>query len=89
MKLSYTIRHWPDRDWAVFCAGAVDAGLNGLEIDSVRNSLLTSRNSPTNPELAVAARSPPLLRRPAISWSPMCCCTRTRTATSPGGCSPL
>ena len=56
MKLSYTIRHWPDRDWAGFCAAAVDAGLNGLEIDSVRNSLLTSRNSPTNPELAVAAR---------------------------------
>lgn len=43
-------------DWAAACQAASDAKLNGLEIDSVRNPSLTTRNSPTNPELAVAAR---------------------------------
>ena len=56
MKLSFTIRHWPRLDWARFCQAAVDAGLQGLEIDTVKNPLLTVRSSPTNPELAVAAR---------------------------------
>ena len=56
MKLSFTIRHWPRMDWARFCQAAVDAGLQGLEIDTVKNPLLTVRSSPTNPELAVAAR---------------------------------
>ena len=56
MKLSYTIRNWPQQDWAGFCTAAVDAKLQGLEMDSVRNPALTSRTSPTNPELAVAAR---------------------------------
>ena len=58
MKLSYTIRNWPQQDWAGFCTAAVDAKLQGLEMDSVRNPALTSRTSPTNPELAVAARRP-------------------------------
>ncbi len=56
MKLSYTIRNWQNRDWAQFCTAALDARLDGLEIDSVRNPVLTTRNSPTNPELAPAAR---------------------------------
>ncbi|MDE7011055.1 MAG: AMP-binding protein [Oscillospiraceae bacterium] len=56
MKLSYTIRHWPDLDWGRFCAAAADARLSGLEIDSVRNPVLTGKNSPVNPELAAAAR---------------------------------
>ncbi|MCI9679359.1 MAG: AMP-binding protein [Oscillospiraceae bacterium] len=56
MKLSYTIRHWPDLDWGRFCAAAADAKLSGLEIDSVRNPVLTGKNSPANPELAAAAR---------------------------------
>ena len=56
MKLSYTIRHWPDLDWGRFCAAAADARLGGLEIDSVKNPILTGRTSPTNPELAAAAR---------------------------------
>ena len=56
MKLSYTIRRWSGRDWGGFCAAALDAGLGGLEIDSVRNPVLTVRNSPTNPELAAAVR---------------------------------
>jgi len=55
MKLSYSIRHWPDMDWGQFCTAAVDAKLSGLEIDS-ENPLLATRNSPTNPELAVAVR---------------------------------
>ena len=56
MKLSYTIRHWPDLDWGRFCAAAADAKLSGLEIDSMRNPVLTGKNSPANPELAAAAR---------------------------------
>ena len=56
MKLSYSIRHWSNMDWGQLCTAAVDAKLGGLEIDSVRNPLLTAKNSPTNPELAVAAR---------------------------------
>lgn len=56
MKLSYSIRHWPHRDWAQLCASAVDARLSGLEIDSVKNAIFQTRNSPTNPELAAVAR---------------------------------
>ena len=56
MKLCYSIRRWASRDWQQFCWAAADAGLQGLEIDSVRNPIFTVRNSPTNPELAVAAR---------------------------------
>ena len=56
MKLSYTIRHWPDLDWGRFCAAAADAKLSGLEIDSMRNPVLTGKNSPANPDLAAAAR---------------------------------
>ena len=56
MKLSYTIKNWPNMGWDRFCQAAVDAKLSGLEIDSVRNPALTVKNSPTNPELAVAAR---------------------------------
>ena len=59
MKLSYSIRHWPHRDWAQLCASAVDARLSGLEIDSVKNAIFQTRNSPTNPEWR---------RRPAGSW---------------------
>ena len=36
MKLSYTIRHWPDLDWGRFCAAAADAKLSGLEIEESR-----------------------------------------------------
>ena len=56
MKLCYSIRRWASRDWQQFCWAAADAGLQGLEIDSVRNPIFTVRNSPTNPELAVASR---------------------------------
>ena len=63
MKLSYTIRNWSGQDWAGFCTAAVDAKLQGLEMDSVRNPALTSRSSPTNPELAVAARRQLILQR--------------------------
>ena len=56
MKLSFTIRHWPRLDWAQFCQAAVDAQLQGLEIDTVKNPLLSVRSGPINPELAVAAR---------------------------------
>ena len=55
MKLSYTIRNWPDRDWAQLCAAALDANLNGLEIKKEKNPVLTARNSPnphgSNPSL--------------------------------------
>ena len=43
-------------DWQAACQTASDAKLHGLEIDSVKNPLLTAKNSPTNPELAAAAR---------------------------------
>ena len=43
-------------DWQAACQAASDAKLHGLEIDSVKNPMLTAKNSPTNPELAAAAR---------------------------------
>ena len=56
MKLSFSIKYWEKMDWPAACQAASDAKLNGLEIDSVKNPRLTVRNSPTNPEMAVAAR---------------------------------
>ena len=43
-------------DWQAACQAASDAKLHGLEIDSVKNPLLTAKNSPTNPELAADPR---------------------------------
>jgi hypothetical protein len=56
MKLSFSIKYWTKMDWQAACQAASDAKLHGLEIDSVKNPLLTAKNSPTNPELAAAAR---------------------------------
>ena len=56
MKLSFSIKYWDNLDWSRLCRAASDARLGGLEIDSVKNPALTVRNSPLNPELAVAAR---------------------------------
>ena len=50
------MKYWTKLDWSAACQAASDAKLSGLEIDSVKNPLLTVRNSPTNPELAAAAR---------------------------------
>ena len=56
MKLSFSMKYWTKLDWSAACQAASGAKLSGLEIDSVKNPLLTVRNSPTNPELAAAAR---------------------------------
>ena len=56
MKTAFSIKYWNALDWAQACQAAAGAKLSGLEIDSVRNPVLTTRNSPTNPELAAAAR---------------------------------
>ena len=56
MKLSFSIKYWNRLDWSRACQAAAGAKLGGVEIDSVRNPLLAGRSSPTNPELAVAAR---------------------------------
>ena len=56
MKAAFSIKYWNALDWAQACQAAAGAKLSGLEIDSVRNPVLTTRNSPTNPELAAAAR---------------------------------
>ncbi len=56
MKLSYSIRRWPDQDWQRLCAVAVDAGLQGVELDGADKGLFQARNSPANPELALAVR---------------------------------
>ena len=50
------MKYWTKLDWSAACQAASGAKLSGLEIDSVKNPLLTVRNSPTNPELAAAAR---------------------------------
>lgn len=56
MKLSYSIRRWPDQDWQRLCAVAVDAGLQGVELDGADKGLFQAKNSPANPELAMAVR---------------------------------
>ena len=56
MKLSYTIRNWPGRDWAAFCAAAAGSNLQGVEMDSVANPIFCQRTSPTNPELALSVK---------------------------------
>ena len=56
MKLSFSMKYWSQLDWPQACQAASDAKLNGLEIDSVKNPSLQTKNSPANPELAVAAR---------------------------------
>lgn len=56
MKLSYSIHNWPDRDWGAFCVAAAESRLQGVEIDSVRNPVFHTHSSPTNPDLALAAR---------------------------------
>lgn len=55
MKLSYSIRGWSG-DWTRFRDAAAGAGLQGLELNDVLSPAFRERNSPTNPELAVAAR---------------------------------
>ena len=42
MKTAFSIKYWNALDWAQACQAAAGAKLSGLEIDSVRNPVLTT-----------------------------------------------
>ena len=56
MKLSFSIQNWNGLSWGDFCAVAQDVRLQGVEICDVNGPAFQGKASPTNPELAAAAR---------------------------------
>ncbi len=56
MKLSFSIQNWNQISWSEFCTTAAEVKLYGLEIYDVTGAMFKGKDSPSNPEMAAAAR---------------------------------
>ena len=56
MKLSFSIQNWKNLSWSEACACAADVKLHGLEIYDITSPAFSGKDSPSNPEMAAAAR---------------------------------
>ena len=56
MKLSFSIQYWDGLSWDDFCAAAVSARMQGIDIRDLQGPVFSGKGSPTNPERAASVR---------------------------------
>ena len=69
MKLSFSIQYWDGLSWDDFCAAAVSARMQGIDIRDLQGPVFSGKGSPTNPERAASVQALPSGTSTIHGWS--------------------